>query len=505
MTTLNLNFPATGGTANLAEQDGDARTLSGLAVPFGVPSAPSQDGHRYRFSGPPTNADDPIDVVREHNDDDLVGRGQLAQADDGLSATARIFSTSRGNDILTEYTEGARTGFSISAAFDTYVEDADGIRDVDTWTAAHLGVVRRPAFLSAQITANASQGAPMDPVTPPAAPVVELPTVAELAAKVSAHLQADQPAPSPLNQHADFAAFVVAFTAADEDGKAKLQTAFAIAEQVTPNNPGVMPPAWRTEIKANIDARRPAIGAFGSIGLPPAGLDSNWPFFDGNLDTMIKDQLAELDELESVRVDIEKASAAIKTAGTVSTISYQLLMRSSPAYLAMYLRICMAAWARFTEAKFEAALVAGATAAGAMPALTNAKALRSVLFAASDAVEDATGAPADVVLVDKATFVTLGGVDDLYNGRYGTQNAAGTASAATLTVEVNGLTIKKAPFFTPGTLLVGNSDAAKFATSGPQIATEEDVKRLGRNVAIWGMYEDAEIYFPAGLQVYKAA
>ena len=505
MTTLNLNFPATGGTANLAERDGDARTLSGLAVPFGVPSAPSQDGHRYRFSGPPTNADDPIDVVREHNDDDLVGRGQLAQADDGLSATARIFSTSRGNDILTEYTEGARTGFSISAAFDTYTEDADGVRDVDTWTAAHLGVVRRPAFLSAQITANASQGAPMDPVTPRAAPVVELPTVAELAAKVSAHLQADQPAPSPLNQHDDFAAFVAAFTAADEAGKAKLQTAFAIAEQVTANNPGVMPPAWRTEIKANIDARRPAIGAFGSIGLPPAGLDSNWPFFDGNLDTMIKQQLDELEELESVRVDIEKASAEIKTAGTVSTISYQLLMRSSPAYLAMYLRICMAAWARFTEAKFEAALVAGATAAGTMPALTNAKALRSALFAASDAVEDATGAPADVVLVDKATFVTLGGVDDLYNGKYGTQNAAGTASAATLTIEVNGLTIKKAPFFTPGTLLVGNSDAAKFATSGPQIATEEDVKRLGRNVAIWGMYEDAEIYFPAGLQVYKAA
>lgn len=37
------------------------------------------------------------------------------------------------------------------------------------------------------------------------------------------------------------------------------------------------------------------------------------------------------------------------------------------------------------------------------------------------------------------------------------------------------------------------------------VATEEDVKRLGRNVAVWGMYEDAEVYFPGALQVYKAA
>ena len=506
--TVNLMFPpATSGTANLSA-DNAGRTLTGLAVPFGIPSSPSQDGARYQFSTPPENADELIDVVREHDDDALVGvlAAPWEATETGLNATTRMFATSRGNDALTEYQEGARTGYSVSAAIEDYTEDDDGIRHVGKWSAAHLGLVRRPAFQSARITANASEGAPMDPKTKtPAADVVELPTVAELAAKVAEALKADKPAVSPLAQFASFAEFAKAFTEATPDERDKLQVAFAVAEQVTPNNPGVMPPAWRTEIKANIDARRPVINGFGSIGLPPAGLDSNWPFFDGNLDDIIKPQLAELTELEGVRIDIEKASEPIKTAGTVSTISYQLLMRSSPSYLQMYLRICMAAWARYTEAKFENALVNRATNAGVLPSITSAKAIRSALFAASDTVEDAVGAAADLVYVDKATFVALGGVDDLYNGKYGTQNVAGTASAASLQIEVNGLRVRKAPFFPAATMLVGSSEAAKFAESGPMVATEEDVKRLGRNVAVWGMYEDAEVYFPGALQVYKAA
>lgn len=504
--TINLSFQTpTTATANLSA-DGDKRTLSGLAVPFGVASNPSQDGHRYRFSGPPTNADDLVDVVQEHDPDALVGRlAAWTEHDGGMDAAARLFATSRGNDVLTEYHEGARTGFSVSAEIADFTEGPDGVRDVGAWTAAHLGVVRRPAFPTAQITVNASEGAPpmSNTDTPPA--VVELPTVAELAEKVAAHLSAEQPAATPLAKFATFAEFAEAFKVGDESARAELATAFAVAEQVTTNNPGVMPPVWRTEIKANIDARRPAIQAFGKVGLPAAGMDSNWPYFDGNLDDIVKQQLNELDDLEGVRIDIEKATEPIKTAGTVSKLSYQLLMRSSPAYLAMYLRICMAAWARYTEAKFETALLARGTNAGTLPSLASAKAIRSALFAASDTVEDAVGAPADVVLVDKATFVTLGGVDDLFNTKYGIQNAAGTASAASLQIDVNGLRVTKAPFLPAASMIVGSSEAAKFAESGPQVATEEDVVKLGRNVAVWGMYEDAEVYFPAGLQVYKAA
>lgn len=504
--TLNLLF-ATPTTANLADTDG--RTLAGLAVPYGVASAPSQDGHRYRFAGGPANPDDLVDVVEEHNLTALVGRLSAPWTEDqhGLSAAARIFATARGNDVLVEYAEGARTGFSVGAAIAKYTVAPDGVRDVAAgdWTAAHLGVVRRPAFPAARITVNASQQEETMPdPTPDAAPVVELPTIAELAAKVAEHMNADAPVDA-LAQFATFGEYVAEFQAADEDKRDELQAAFAAGEQLLVNNPGLVPPVWRTEIKMNLDKRRPAIAAFGQVGIPDVGLESTWPYLDPavDLDDIVKEQADELDALDGVRIDIKKASEPIRTAGVVSKISYQLLLRSSPAYLAQYLTICMAAWARYTEAKFEAALLARGTAAGPLPSLANAKGVRSALFAASADVEDACGAPADVVLVDRATFVALGGVDDLYNGKYGTQNAAGTSSASTLQIEVNGLPVKRAPFLPAATMLVGSSLAAKFGGGSPTIAQEEDINKLGRDVAIWGMYEDAEVYFPGGLRIYK--
>jgi len=64
---------------------------------------------------------------------------------------------------------------------------------------------------------------------------------------------------------------------------------------------------------------------------------------------------------------------------------------------------------------------------------------------------------------------------------------------------VDGLSPKRAPFLPAGTVIVSNGSAAKFAEQGPMIATEEDVTKLGRNVATWGMYVPSEVYFPAGV------
>lgn len=488
--------------------DSVGRTLAGLAVPFGVPSSPSTDGHRYEFNTPPTNVDELVDVVEEHRTDHLAGR--LAEpweiTDAGLNAKARIFATTRGNDILTEYAEGARTGFSVGAVIADYSTRPDGVRAVTNWTAAHLGVVRRPAFGDAQINlrTSAQEGPTMPEETTPA--VVELPTIAELAAKVADVLKPADEETHPLAKFSSLAHFADTFQKADEETREGLAAAFAVPDQITGDNPGVMPPGWRTDIKMRLDSRRPAISALGSIGLPDTGMEANWPYLDPSLDldAIIAQQETQKTELAGVKIKILKGSAPIKTAGTVSDISYQLLLRSSPEYLAAYLRICMAAWARYTEAKFEAELIAKGTNAGTLD-ISSASAFRASLFEASAAVEDATGAPADVVLVDGATFITLGGMDELHNPKYGTQNAAGTADASTLKINVNGLEVKKAPFFAADTALVTNSEAAKFAETGPMVATAEDVRKLGRDVAVWGMYEDAEVYFPAGIQVYKPA
>lgn len=534
---LDLTFaPVTGiagASFTAADVDVPKRKLTGIAVPFGVPSGPAADGFRYQFSGPPTNADELIDVVDEHDDHAVAGRlaEPFAADDKHLLASARIFATTRGNDLLTEAAESVKTGFSVSAEFTDFTEDADGVRHVPTWKARHLGVVRRPAFTEAAgltLAASAHEGDTVTTTTTTAqadaatattatanasagaAQLVELPTIAELAAQVREQLDvAQRSGVHPLARFATADAFYTAFQQADEPGRVALSVEFALVDQITTNNPGVMPPGWRTDIKANLDKRRPAIMATGGpIGLPDSGMDANWPYFDGDLDALIEQQVTEKTELASARIDIKKATAPIKTAGVASDISYQLLMRSSPSYLAAHNAICEAAWARYTEAVFELALYEAGTYVGALPAdLTTeagAQAFRSLLFSASADVEDATGAPATVVLASGDVWESVGANPALVpqSSSPGTPNAGGTADAASLEVRVSNLVVTRAPFLPAGTLVITNGSAARFPEQGPMVATEEDVAKLGRNVAVWGMYEDAEVYFPAGVRVY---
>jgi hypothetical protein len=512
MTAVSVSFDAPLTLALAAGDEPAPRTITGLAVPFGVPSAhpDAATRRRYRFDGPPHNLDELVDVVRGHNPDHVVGRlaAPWEPVETGMPGQARIFATTAGNDVLVEAQEKVLTGFSIAAEVEKFTEDPDGVRVVAAgdYTVIHLGVVRGSAFTeSTGLTVAATAHREETTMTTTAeANVVELPTIAELAAEVSTMLAADAPARHPLTEFPTADSFHAAFLSAVQDNDVERQrslvAAFAIADQITTDNPGVIPPGWRTDIKANLDARRPAIRAVGSIGLPPSGMDSNWPYFAGNLDTIIGVQAAEKTDLSGPKISILKATAPIKTAGVVTDISYQLIMRSSPSYLTAYLSICRAAWARYTEKVFELALAAGGTASAAVVP-TDADSFAAALFVMSSEVEDATGSPATAVGVAKDLWVALGGLGNtLPNPAYGTQNASGTASASTLRININGLEVERWPFLANGTVVATNDQAAKFAETGAMIADAENVQKLGRDVAVWGMYEEAEIYFPAGVR-----
>jgi hypothetical protein len=520
---VSLSFLPKGAAFSAAAEDGAAdgslRHIEGTAFAVGTPSGPSADGARYQFAGLPDNADELLDVVNEHDGwSDPIGRlaAPFALSEDGalVPGRVRIFDTQAGRDVLTLAAEGVKGGFSVAAAFDEFDEDEAGVRHVNAWSAIHLGVVRSPAFTESRGLTLAASAAttPERNTMPPEAlpPVVELPTIAELAAQVEAHqASASRANVHPLAQFSSHADFWKAFQEGEESDRQRLAAAFALGSQVTTNNPGVMLPTWRTGLVANLDKRRPVIQAFGgSIGLVDSGLTSSWPFYDGDLDAMVAEQVAQFTQLTGVRIDIKQATAGIKTAGVASEMSYQLLLRSSPSYLAMHNQITDAAWYRFTEAVFEAAIAAASTelgtgstlpaiAAGAKPTAFNGK-----IFEASMAVEDATGAPAEFVLCSDTIFKELGAADlpnpENSNGG-GTPNATGSSTASKLRVNVNGLEHIRAPFLTGAQVIVSNSTAAKFAESGAMTATQDQITKLGQEVATWGMYVPAEVYCPAGV------
>jgi len=80
----------------------------------------------------------------------------------------------------------------------------------------------------------------------------------------------------------------------------------ALADQITTNNPGVLPPNWMLDVKNIVDLGRPGITAFGVESAGTSGMEFAWPYFDGTLALIVEEQTTEKTEVNSVRIDIKK-------------------------------------------------------------------------------------------------------------------------------------------------------------------------------------------------------
>ena len=141
-----------------------------------------------------------------------------------------------------------------------------------------------------------------------------------------------------------------------------------------------------------------------------SGLDFNWPYFDGDLSSIVQAQTSEKSEVNSVRIDLKKGTASLLTYGAGSDISFQLLQRSSPSYLDAHNRIMLNSYALVTDNVFvDAMLTASTPQAYDFAADTDGSAFREGVFTGSVAVETATGNPAQFVLVASDVFAKIGG------------------------------------------------------------------------------------------------
>jgi hypothetical protein len=275
----------------------------------------------------------------------------------------------------------------------------------------------------------------------------------------------------------------------------------ALADQVTVDNPGVIPPGWLTEVFGVIDMGRPVINAIGTRPLPASGMEVDWPFYDGDLYTLVGTQAAQKTEITSAKVSLKKGSSALITYAGGSDISWQLIRRSQPSYRETYLRILQAAYGAVTDKAASTAVsaVTGGSVdwdpAGSDP---DGSILRGAIFSASVAVQQATGQPASFVLAAPDVFVLFGSMPGLVPSPYGTQNVAGTATASSLDVNVSGLRIVLAPDLAAGTMIVSNRLACSWFEDGPFVVAAPEVAKLGEDVAIWSMSTFAA-FVPAGI------
>lgn len=491
--------------AQVAELDTSTRTVVVQLCAWNEPRPVADAGHHYREAWAPGSLHlaERTHVVSEHGGD-LIGRaGDLKDTTDGPTVQLHIAHTRAGDDALALIDAGVVDAVSMEFLPDPDGEIVDG--DLVTRTAATVHGVAfafRPAHTAPILQRDETpMPAPMPDtltLTAPASADVELRAeLAELAAQVAT---LDRTAPSGVVRHraAEFSSLGEYWTARRDDPSVPGNLLMRVlADQITTNNPGVVPPAWLSEVFGIVDAGRPVVTAFGVRPLPDSGMEVNWPYFDGDLSALVLAQATQKTAITSVRVDIKKGTEALETFAGGSDISYQLLRRSSPSYRDAYVRIMLAAYAATTDA---AASAAALTAAATGPAadIADADSVRAALFAASSMVQVATGSPASFGLASTDVFGALGGNSGLYPAPYGTNNASGTADAASLTINVSGLPIIHAPYLTGPNLIVSNRQAGGWLEDGPMTAQAEDVEKLGQNVAVWGMGTFAA-FLPLGI------
>ena len=483
-----------------ADDGGDIiGTGYGMAVPYGVEI--EYDGVRESFAPGAFDVSEVIGkpLAYRHNEPIGVITGATNEPD-GMFIDFDVVNTGLGRDAATLMRTGSSRGLSVAFA---PVEStrAQGKSSIVYTKAilAEVSLTHQPAYSTAGVGAIREEQM-ITTTVEDAAPAV----VADIQARqaiddLRREVQAVAHVAEPVHPLAQFRSF-------GEYSKAVLEglETRALFDQVTGDNPGVLPPVWLQQVRGIIDLGRPVItGVGGPQSAGTVGLDINWPYFDGVLTDIVEEQANEKGEVNSVQISIEKGTATLKTYAAGSDISYQLLQRSQPSYLDAHNRIMAASYSTVTDRKFTSDLwnLGTGTVNYDMSGDTTGAVFRAAVFEASMECEDSTGVPATIVYASTALMIEIGGWESFFPAPYSVQNVSGVATASSLLVNVSGLRVVRAKWLDGNAAMhavVTNGEAVRWIEDGPRLANAENVGKLGRDVAIYG-YGVTAAYLPAGI------
>jgi phage head maturation protease len=541
MTEL-LHVTTEGSLSVREDAEGDGRTIEGIAVPYGKPTrsgATREYGNRREAfrqgafaSVMARRGDRPFPAIDVH-DGTVIAGVRLSDTPEGLRYSGRILNTQAARD----WAEAAREGLiapSIEFAPGKYAERGDVVEHTDVAAFGGIAFTYKPAYdgttvaIREAVVPENETGATPDPLAGRSVedvvragggvkldmtPAQIHALVTEAADEAYRRNMEGTPllAARETTIYDEYATFGELFHAAAQEGASRelrsyaaralatralddiVMTAGANAGAVTANTFGT--------VRRLVQRTRRTIEAFGGPApLFGTGTTFGYPYFDGTLTDLVGAQSEEKAEITSAVVDIKRATATIATYAGGADISLQLIRRSEPGYLEMWGQIMLAAWALVTNAAFVTALEAGSVTGDFTEALATVDAteLKNRCVAAAGAGARATGQPAEFVLAGTNAFKAAAKLMTPTP----VVNAAGSANARTLEVNVGGLPVIHEPSLTTAKFLVSNSFAAKWHEEGPFQAASDDVAKLGRDVAYWSMGAPA-IYVPAAvIEVY---
>lgn len=498
-------------TGELLTFDEEAREIYGRIVPWEV-DAPNVDGLHF-FERGAFDGIDPASVVsRARHMDPATGVCiALENKDDGQYARFRVSRTAAGDEQLTLARDGAEKGLSIG--IDTSHPDAKfttekvGNRTRFRHKRAVLNEVSttwRPAFREAAIL-QVHERETMPETQDPAEAQVELPPV------MLEKLQELQSAIQRLDERQREFAIQAPAPEAAPDGtmqQVKVDRTFALADVITTGNEGVVPDAMSSRMLGRIATGRPFLNSTEKVEAPASGINLLFPKITQR--PLVGTQATEKAELASRATVIGTVDFPMVTKGGAADLSMQLIRRSSPQFLNLWLELLAQAYAANTEDGAidaliaEAAVVEGGIIDPAAPAFGSA-------FTTTTSATGGTMKP-DRIWLSTAGLVAFmnerepagGGGAALYPGLAGIGGAfggIGSGGNAELGFQLQPVWVPELDNHLTIDVLIGPSGGFVWAEDGTYTLQADVPAKFGRDVGMAGMIWYAPIY-PAAFTSY---
>jgi HK97 family phage prohead protease/HK97 family phage major capsid protein len=485
-----------------ARADIEARTITGLAVPYGQ-DANIGGGISERFV--PGAIDDVSDVkiYYGHEHDNLpIGRvisGRETEA--GYEITAKLTEgVQRADETLALMRDGVLNKFSVG--FVPLESERDGQTITRTKVSLkEVSVVAWPAFAGANITeVREDGGTPTDPQEPNPIPEQETNLMAENLeldvravqdeiADLRRVVEAGQTVATPTPLGGEFrsqAEFAKALVAGDTKAVEFARTASTSADAA------IVAP-WFGYINTLIANNRPTVSVFSRAALPASGLTVEYAKIDSNT-LAVGQQDPENEALSFGNLTFETVSATVKTYGGYTTFSRQYVERSQVNTLDQVFQGLALAYAGATNSALVTAIGAldytgkifdadGGTASSLAEGIANGAAY----------IYSNTGLRPEFILTGVDGYVKIAkvaagdGRPVLLTDGAGVNNI-GTANVPGLSGSVFGLPIVVDPAIGTGIVYMANSQAVITMESAgaPVRLTDGDITTLTDSVSVYG-------------------
>ncbi len=440
----------------------------------------------------------------------LVGAMEdLEDRDDGPYGVFRVSDTQEGRDTLRLVQDGVLGMASVEFRPQHTSRGAGGVLVRDKAVLRRVALVDRGAYASAapvevrEDMTDQIEGTPPVAATPydDAALLERMDSLDQAIGRVEAIATAQPRAEldTEVRSWADVYAMV------QEDPEANEILARALADNTLAANTGLQGTANIARIVEPVAAKRRTINAFGLGGLPPVGLTVDYTRMDTAASTgyqaLVGAQAAEKDEISTGTHVWVPDSAAIQTFAGGADNSWQLLQRSSPDFRTRLLAQYSSEFSLRSNAAMVAAVVAGGTA-DTLTLGADTTALIAKLIDQSVAIEALVDRPMNVCLMSSDLWAAVAKLPDMMDPANPVQNVSGTVNAGSLDMRLQGLSLVHEPALPVATMVtsVGGGEAAEYREDFKGIVTQDQISRLGTDIAVWGLGAQL-IYVPGAVFV----